>query len=67
MTGIEVIVTEQAEGQVVKHPRTGRYHIRIVRKADGKWNVSREGFATAAEAEQALLAWIREKGGVLEQ
>lgn len=67
MTGIKVTDTEKAEGQVVRHPQTGRYHVRIVRMADGKWNVSREGFATAAEAEQALLAWIFERGGVLEQ
>jgi len=66
MTGIETD-TEQAECQVVRHPQTGRYHIRLVRMADGEWNVSREGFATVAEAEQALLSWVREKGGVLEQ
>jgi len=66
MTGIETD-TEKAECQVVRHLKTGRYHIRLVRMSDGKRNVSREGFATAAEAEQALLAWIKEKGGVLEQ
>lgn len=59
--------TEKAECQVVRHPQTGRYHVQLTRKADGKWSVSREGFATAAEAEQTMLAWIREKGGVLEQ
>lgn len=59
---------ERVEGQVVKHPVTGRYHVRLIRLRDGRrLGMSRESFATVEEADAELMRWIKDRGGRLEQ